>query len=72
MVGTWLKVAAVDSDLFALLLSAQTLCGLAEVFVLPVPPRLAAVWFGPGQVSTACSFGVLANQVRSGLFGSNT
>nr|KAG5710963.1 hypothetical protein BaRGS_013697 [Batillaria attramentaria] len=62
LVGTWLKVAAVNSDLFPLLLVAQTLCGLAEVFVLPVPPRLAAVWFGPRQVSTACSFGVLANE----------
>ena len=65
VVGAGLKVGAVNSDLFALLMVGQALCGLGEVFVLPVPPRLAAVWFGPGQISTACSIGVLANQVRA-------
>ncbi|KAL8609948.1 hypothetical protein ACOMHN_046868 [Nucella lapillus] len=63
LAGAGLKVAAVNSDLFPLLLGAQTLCGLAEVLVLPVPPRLAALWFGADQVSTACSLGVLANQL---------
>jgi MFS transporter, FLVCR family, feline leukemia virus subgroup C receptor-related protein len=33
------------------------------VFILGIPPRLAAVWFGPKQVSTACAAGVFGNQV---------
>jgi FLVCR family feline leukemia virus subgroup C receptor-related protein len=37
------------------------------VFILGVPPRLAAVWFGPAQVSTACSMGVFGNQLGIAL-----
>lgn len=28
-----------------------------------LPPRLAAVWFGPKEVSTACALGVFGNQL---------
>lgn len=38
--------------------------GCFQVFILNVPPRLAAVWFGADQVSSACSIGVFGNQVR--------
>ncbi|XP_035826589.1 feline leukemia virus subgroup C receptor-related protein 2 [Aplysia californica] len=62
-VGAWLKCASVAEDRFALLLFAQTLCAIAQVFVLGIPARLAAVWFGPNQVSTATSIGVFGNQV---------
>ena len=34
-----------------------------QVFILSLPARLAAVWFGPDQVSSACSIGVFGNQV---------
>jgi len=33
------------------------------VFILGIPPRLAAVWFGPSEVSTATALGVFGNQV---------
>lgn len=36
------------------------------MFVLSLPARIAAVWFGSGQVSFACSVGVFGNQV--GIF----
>ncbi|XP_060555414.1 heme transporter FLVCR2-like isoform X2 [Ruditapes philippinarum] len=42
---------------------AQTLCAIAQIFILGIPARLAAVWFGPNQVSTATSIGVFGNQV---------
>lgn len=35
-----------------------------QVFILSLPARVAAVWFGPDQVSSACSVGVFGNQVR--------
>jgi hypothetical protein len=35
-----------------------------QVFILGVPPNVAAVWFGAEQVSSACSIGVFGNQVR--------
>lgn len=36
-----------------------------QVFILSLPARLAAVWFGPDQVSSACSVGVFGNQVSN-------
>ncbi|XP_029633167.1 feline leukemia virus subgroup C receptor-related protein 2 isoform X2 [Octopus sinensis] len=62
-VGAWLKCISASPDRFWLLMIAQTICGIAQIFVLEVPPRLAAVWFGPNEVSTATSIGVFGNQV---------
>jgi len=61
--GAWIKVACVSQDRFALLIFAQTICALSPIFILGMPARLAAVWFGPNQVSTATSIGVFGNQV---------
>ncbi|XP_069675411.1 choline/ethanolamine transporter flvcr2a-like [Periplaneta americana] len=63
VVGSWLKVLAVAPELFYLAFFGQALVGTAQIFILGVPARLAAVWFGPKQVSTACSLGVIGNQV---------
>lgn len=38
-----------------------------QVFILGIPPRLAALWFGPEQVSTACAAGVFGNQLGIAL-----
>ena len=61
--GAWLKCAAVDPSRFSLLMAAQTICGIAQIFIVSLPPRLAAVWFGPNEVSTAVAIGVFGNQV---------
>jgi len=61
--GAWIKVACVSQDRFALLLFAQAICAVSQIFTLGIPARLAAVWFGPNQVSTATSIGVFGNQV---------
>lgn len=63
--GAWLKCAAVRPDLFALLMTAQTICAVAQVFILGIPARLAAVWCGPNEVSTATAIGVFGNQVSA-------
>jgi FLVCR family feline leukemia virus subgroup C receptor-related protein len=62
--GAWIKALSVAPDSFCLAFLGQTLVGTAQVFILGVPARLAAVWFGPRQVSTACSLGVIGNEVR--------
>ena len=62
--GAWLKVACVSPDRFPVLMFAQTICAIAQIFILGLPARLAAVWFGPNEVSTATSIGVFGNQVR--------
>ena len=61
--GAWLKCAAVRPDLFIVLMTAQTICAIAQVFILGIPARLAAVWCGPNEVSTATAIGVFGNQV---------
>jgi FLVCR family feline leukemia virus subgroup C receptor-related protein len=62
--GAWLKVVSASPDYFYLAFLGQALVGMAQIFILGVPARLAAVWFGPRQVSTACALGVFGNQVR--------
>ncbi|CAG5132752.1 unnamed protein product [Candidula unifasciata] len=61
--GAWLKCASLTPDRFPLLMFAQTISAMAQVCVLGIPARLAAVWFGPNEVSTATSLGVFGNQV---------
>uniref|UniRef100_A0AAY4B4I5 Choline/ethanolamine transporter FLVCR1 n=1 Tax=Denticeps clupeoides TaxID=299321 RepID=A0AAY4B4I5_9TELE len=62
-VGTWIKVASVRQDLFAVTFLGQFACSLAQVFILGMPSRIASVWFGSDEVSTACSIGVFGNQL---------
>ncbi|KAI6178700.1 MFS domain-containing protein [Aphelenchoides besseyi] len=61
--GAWLKLLSTHPDKFWLTFMAQTIVGSSQVFILGIPPRLAAVWFGPEQVSTACAAGVFGNQL---------
>ncbi|XP_026745794.1 feline leukemia virus subgroup C receptor-related protein 2-like isoform X1 [Trichoplusia ni] len=61
--GAWLKVFSVPQDMFWLGFMGQTVVAISQVFILNVPPRLAAVWFGADQVSSACSVGVFGNQL---------
>uniref|UniRef100_A0A8C9V0Q3 FLVCR choline and putative heme transporter 2 n=1 Tax=Scleropages formosus TaxID=113540 RepID=A0A8C9V0Q3_SCLFO len=62
-VGTWVKVAGVRPDLFAVSVFGQLTCSFAQVFILGMPSRIASVWFGSHEVSTACSIGVFGNQL---------
>ncbi|VEL07616.1 unnamed protein product, partial [Protopolystoma xenopodis] len=48
---------------FPLLLFAQTLCAVAQVFILGLPAQLAAVWFAEKEVASATAAGVFGNQV---------
>ncbi|KAG7508752.1 feline leukemia virus subgroup C receptor-related protein 1 [Solea senegalensis] len=61
--GAWLKCASVRPDLFGVTMAAQVVCSVAQVFILGLPSRLASVWFGPREVSTACAAAVLGNQL---------
>lgn len=63
--GALIKCAAIDPSRFPVLMLGQTVCALAQVFVLGIPARLAAVWFGNNEVSTATAIGVFGNQVST-------
>lgn len=45
------------------LFAQRSIFSRSQVFILSLPARVAAVWFGPDQVSSACSIGVFGNQV---------
>uniref|UniRef100_A0A1I7XF20 MFS domain-containing protein n=1 Tax=Heterorhabditis bacteriophora TaxID=37862 RepID=A0A1I7XF20_HETBA len=51
------------ADGFWITFLGQTIVGASQMFTLGIPPRLAAVWFGPDEVSTACAAGVFGNQL---------
>ncbi|XP_021935727.1 uncharacterized MFS-type transporter C09D4.1-like isoform X2 [Zootermopsis nevadensis] len=61
--GSWIKAVSVAPDRFWVTFTGQTFVAISQVFLLSIPPRLAAVWFGSNQVSTACSIGVFGNQL---------
>ena len=50
-------------DRFLITFLGQTVVAISQVFILSLPARVAAVWFGQKEVSTACSVGVFGNQV---------
>ncbi|XP_046904807.1 feline leukemia virus subgroup C receptor-related protein 2 isoform X2 [Hypomesus transpacificus] len=62
-IGTWIKVASVRPTLFWVTLLGQFASSVSQVFILGMPSRIASVWFGTGEVSTACSIGVFGNQL---------
>lgn len=61
--GAWLKVSSVSPDRFAVLMFSQTACAVAQVFMLGLPAKIAEVWFGAYEVSTATSLGTFGIQV---------
>ncbi|XP_046753489.1 uncharacterized MFS-type transporter C09D4.1 isoform X2 [Diprion similis] len=61
--GAWIKVFSVSPERFLVTFLGHSVVALSQVFVLSVPSRLAAVWFDPDQVSSACSIGVFGNQL---------
>ncbi|TNN39198.1 Feline leukemia virus subgroup C receptor-related protein 1 [Liparis tanakae] len=67
--GAWLKCASVSPQRFGVTLAAQVVCSVAQVFILGLPSRVASVWFGPREVSTACAAAVLGNQVSGARVG---
>ncbi|XP_023684257.2 choline/ethanolamine transporter flvcr2a [Paramormyrops kingsleyae] len=66
-VGTWIKVTSVRPDLFVVTIFGQFTCSFAQVFILGMPSRIASVWFGSKEVSTACAIGVFGNQLGVAL-----
>ncbi|RXN26167.1 feline leukemia virus subgroup C receptor-related 2-like protein [Labeo rohita] len=62
-VGTWIKVASVQPNLFWVTMLGQFACSFAQVFILGMPSQVASVWFGSDEVSTACAIGVFGNQL---------
>jgi len=66
-VGAIIKTLACQPQLYGLALIGQTVISIANVFILGMPSKLAATWFGENEVSTACAIGVFGNQIGIAL-----
>lgn len=67
-VGCWLKLpSARNPDLFWMGMLGQFVLSCSQLLIISTPPRFAATWFGPSQVSTACSLGVFGQQLGGSL-----
>ncbi|XP_034383182.1 feline leukemia virus subgroup C receptor-related protein 2 isoform X3 [Cyclopterus lumpus] len=62
-IGAWIKIGSASPSMFLVTVLGQFLCSVATVFILGIPSYLAATWFGEKEVSTACSIGVMGNQL---------
>uniref|UniRef100_A0A8D0C9S8 FLVCR choline and putative heme transporter 2 n=1 Tax=Salvator merianae TaxID=96440 RepID=A0A8D0C9S8_SALMN len=61
-IGAWVKTGSTQPHLFPVTVAGQVICSLAQVFILGMPSRIASVWFGSREVSSACSIAVFGNQ----------
>ncbi|XP_066483481.1 heme transporter FLVCR2 [Tiliqua scincoides] len=61
--GAWVKVGSSKPSLFPVAVFGQVICAMAQVFILGMPSRIASVWFGSNEVSSACSIAVFGNQL---------
>ncbi|XP_065348593.1 uncharacterized MFS-type transporter C09D4.1-like [Cloeon dipterum] len=66
-VGAWIKVLSLRRDLFWVTMLGQTIVALCSTYALNIQVPLAATWFGPKEVSTACSIGLFGPQIGSAL-----
>lgn len=66
--GAWVKLGSLKPHLFPVTVLGQVICSVAQVFILGMPSRIASVWFGANEVSTACSVAVFGNQVSGWIF----
>ncbi|EMP30693.1 Feline leukemia virus subgroup C receptor-related protein 2 [Chelonia mydas] len=60
--GAWVKLGSMKPHLFPVTVLGQVICSVAQVFILGMPSRIASIWFGSHEVSTACSIAVFGNQ----------
>lgn len=60
--GACVKIGSAEPNLFAVTMTGQVIAAIAQVFILGMPSKIAATWFGPKEVSTACAIAVFGNQ----------
>lgn len=66
-IGSWVKCLSGSPEQFTITMVGQTIVAMSQIFILGIPPQLAAVWFSDSEVSRACAVGVFGNQVGIAL-----
>ena len=62
-IGSAVKCFSPYPHRFAVTFVGQTISAISQIFILGLPARLAAVWFGASEVAVATAIGVFGNQV---------
>lgn len=66
-VGSWVKCLSVNPHYFWVSMVGQTIVATSQLFILNIPPLLAATWFPAEGVTKATAYGVFGNQVGIAL-----
>ncbi|KAI4454468.1 major facilitator superfamily protein-related [Holotrichia oblita] len=66
-IGAWIKIFSIRPDLFWVSFMGQVVVFAFQTFILSLPPKIAAVWFGPNEISTACFIGIFGTQLGTAL-----
>ncbi|XP_075964384.1 choline/ethanolamine transporter flvcr2a [Anarhichas minor] len=61
-IGAWIKTGTANPNMFAMTFFGQFVCSVGTIY-MGIPSRLASLWFGEKEVSTACSIAVLGTQL---------
>lgn len=61
--GSWLKCFSIPRNRFWITFIGQSIVATSQLFVLNIPPLLAAIWFSETEISRATAIGVLGNQL---------
>ncbi|CAH0555889.1 unnamed protein product [Brassicogethes aeneus] len=67
LIGNVIKIFATPKDKFYLVIVGQGFCALGQVYMISIPSKFAALWFGAKEVSTACALAVLGTQFGAAL-----
>lgn len=66
--GSWIKLyASFAQDRFAFALFGQSVGAVSQVLAFGLAARVTGVWFGPNEVSFACSLAVFGDQFGSAV-----
>ncbi|CAG2167610.1 unnamed protein product [Oppiella nova] len=65
--GSWIKCFSVEPNRFYVTMIGQSVVAVSQLFILNIPPLLAAIWFSDREVSRATAYGVFGNQVGIAL-----
>lgn len=61
LAGALIKCATTQLSTVNAIIGGQTVVAIAQLFVLGLPPNLAAIWYPPEQQNTATAIAVFAN-----------
>lgn len=62
LMGNLVKLLSTPKDKFYLVIIGQGLCAIGQVYMITIPSKFAAMWFGAEEVSTACALAILGTQ----------